>query len=103
MGSGTCTGSGLCEKDFDINEYGWYTYQGKLVVGGATRYLLKYGWTEQAGIRYLKYYEELTLTINDVDYPAIVLDSCGACMYRNIIDLYVSNPESAIVGSITVK
>lgn len=26
-----CTGSGLCEEDFDINNNGWYTYNGKMV------------------------------------------------------------------------
>ena len=40
MGTGSCTGSGLCEKDFDTNEKGWYTYQNKLVLGVATTYLL---------------------------------------------------------------
>src|SRR5574344_1804008 len=36
-GVGNCTGSGKCIKDFTINEKGWYTYQGKLVLGGATK------------------------------------------------------------------
>ena len=37
-GTGECTGSGLCSWDFDINENGWYTYQGKLVIATATTY-----------------------------------------------------------------
>ena len=101
--TGSCTGSGLCEKDFDVNENGWYTYQGKLVLGVATRYLLKYGYAEVPGIRYFKYYDTLTLNINGKDYEAIVLDSCGACMKKNILDLFVSNSNSSITTNVTIK
>ena len=41
MDTGSCTGSGLCEKDFQINDKGWYTYNGYLVLAGATTYLQK--------------------------------------------------------------
>lgn len=101
--TGSCTGTGLCEKDFQINEKGWYTYQGKLVLGTATRYLLKYGYAEQEGKRYFKYYDEVTLIINGETYRGIVLDSCGACMKKNIIDLFVSNGSSSITTNITIK
>lgn len=93
----------MCEKDFQINSQGWYTYQGKLVLGTATPYLLKYGYTQREGITYFKYYDTLTLVINGVEYEGIVLDSCGACMKKNIIDLFVSNSKSSITTQITIK
>ena len=94
--SGSCTGSGLCEKDFEINEKGWYTYQGKLVIATATPYLLNYGFEKRDGISYHRYKETLFITIQGERYEAIVLDSCGACMRNKIIDLFVSNSKSAL-------
>ena len=94
--TGSCTGTGLCEKDFQVNDKGWYTYQGKLVMATATPYLLKYDYAQVDGINYYKYYDTLTVTIEGADYDAIILDSCGACMKRNILDLFVSNKQSAI-------
>lgn len=93
-GTGSCTGSGLCESDFQVNENGWYTYQGKLVLATATPYLLNYGYSLADGIETYRYYDELTLNIDGISYPAIVLDSCGYCTIDNRIDLFVSNRES---------
>ena len=101
-GTGSCTGSGKCEKDFQVNDKGWYTYNGRLVLAGATRYLLKYGYSEIPGKRYFSYGENITVTINGVDYPGTIWDSCGACMKNNIIDLFVSNSKSS-VGKIKVS
>lgn len=97
-GTGSCTGTGLCEKDFQINEKGWYTYKGKLVLAGATPYLLKYGYTKKEGRHYFKYYDEVKLTIDGVEYEGIILDSCGASMKvsENRIDLFVSGKSSVI-------
>ena len=72
--TGSCTGSGLCEKDFQINDKGWYTYQGKLVLGTATTYLLKHGYTKIENKEYFKYYDVLILEINGQTYEGIVLD-----------------------------
>ena len=93
-GTGSCTGTGLCENDFQVNENGWYTYQGKLVLATATPYLLNYGYGLGNGIQTYRYYDEITLNIDGVSYQGIVLDSCGACMGDNRIDLFVSNRES---------
>lgn len=93
-GTGSCTGTGLCESDFQVNENGWYTYQGKLVLATATPYLLNYGYGLVDGIETYRYYDEITLNIDGISYQAIVLDSCGACMVDNRIDLFVSNRES---------
>lgn len=93
-GTGSCTGTGLCESDFQVNENGWYTYQGKLVLATATPYLLNYGYGLADGIVTYNYYDEVTVVIDGVSYPAIVADSCGVCMVDNRIDLFVSNRES---------
>lgn len=102
-GTGECTGSGLCSWNFDINEHGWYTYQGKLVIATATEYLLKYGFTLNSGVRTYKYYNELVLNIDGMDYNAIVLDSCGSSMKNGRIDLFVSNGNSVKDTMIIVK
>ena len=93
----------MCAGNFQLNDKGWYTYKGKLVVATATPYLLKQGWSQVSGITYHKYYDELKLVINGVTYDAIVLDSCGACMKKNIIDLYVKDGAHSITTQITVK
>ena len=102
-GTGECTGAGLCPKDFQTNEYGWFTYQGKLVVATATTYLANQGWYLAPGVHTYKYYNEITLTIDGVDYPAIVLDSCGHAMKSGRIDLFVKDANSVKDTMITVK
>lgn len=99
--SGTVTGSGKSIKDFEVNEYGWYTYNGKLVVATATKYLLNYGFTLSEGVHTYKYWEEITIEIDGVIYEAIVLDSCGHAMHSDRIDLFVSNSKS--VKDTTIK
>ena len=99
----TTTGSGLGVRDFELNEYGWYTYDGKLVIATATDYLLNYGWKLNEGVRLYTYYDVLILEINGVEYEAIVLDSCGICMTRGYIDLFVANADAVIDTFIIVK
>lgn len=89
-GTGECTGSGLCSWDFGVDEHGWYTYNGKLVVATATTYLANQGWSVADGVHLYKYYEELVLTIDGVEYDAIILDSCGSSMKTDRVDLFVS-------------
>lgn len=101
--TGSITGSGLGVDDFSINEHGWYTYQGKLVIATATDYLLKYGYNLSDGVHTYKYYDELTLTIDGMDYPAIVLDSCGSSMSNGRIDLFVTDKEHIKDVEIVVK
>lgn len=101
--SSDCTGSGLCSWDFQTNEYGWYTYQGKLVVATATTYLLKEGFSLADGVHTYKYYDEITLNIDGVGYQAIVLDSCGSSMRTDRIDLFVNGANSVKDTMIEVK
>ena len=97
------TGSGLSPANFEINDKGWYTYQGKLVVATATTYLANQGWQVGNGVHLYKYYDELTLTIDGVDYDAIILDSCGSSMQTDRVDLYVSSINYIKDTIITVK
>lgn len=93
--SGTCTGTGLCTKDFKVDEHGWYTYNGKLVLAAATTYLQsKFGVKENKV--YFQYYDEVKLTIDGVDYEGIILDTCGACYKSEKIDLFVTDKKSVI-------
>lgn len=89
-GTGECVGAGFCAWDFGVNEYGWYTYDGKLVLAAATTYLQKqFGIRD--GITYFKYYDEVNITIDGVVYPGIILDTCGAC-YKDVrLDLFVQD------------
>lgn len=99
--SGTVTGSGKGVKDFEVNENGWFTYDGKLVVATATKYLLNYGFTLSEGVHTYKYWDEITIEIDGVRYEAIVLDSCGHAMHSDRIDLFVSNKDS--IKDTTIK
>ena len=102
-GTGSCTGTGLCESDFQVNENGWYTYQGKLVLATATPYLANQGWHIADGVHLYKYYDEIILNIDGVDYEGIVVDSCGNCCETDRVDLFVSNAQSVKDTIITVK
>ena len=91
------TGSGLETKDFQVNEKGWYTYQGKLVLAGATVYLKsRYG--EKIGKHYFRYYDNVLVEIDGIQYDGIILDSCGACSYvqENRLDLFVKDKNSVL-------
>lgn len=93
----------MCSWNFGVNEHGWYTYNGKLVLATATTYLANQGWYVGEGVVLHKYWEDMTININGVDYQGIILDSCGACMKRKIIDLFVTGEDTAITGQIIVK
>lgn len=102
----SCTGSGLCEEDFDINNNGWYTYNGKLVLAAAT-YECLYShsgacnnWNiMKEGKIYYNYYDEIEIIIDGNTYGGIILDSCGVCMhidYEQRLDLFISGKDYAI-------
>jgi hypothetical protein len=100
------TGSGKSAKDFAINDNGWYTYNGKIVLAAATNECLNSRrgacgkWnTPIAGKHYFNYYDELEVMIDGNVYTGIVLDSCGACMFvknEERLDLFVSSKNYAI-------
>lgn len=104
--SGSCTGSGICTNKFQVNDKGWYTYQGKLVIAAATNECLNAKGSDACGKynepvegrHYFNYFDELQIEVDGQTYDAIVLDSCGASMFVNEdrIDLFVSSKSSAI-------
>lgn len=100
--SGTTTSSGKSIKDFQVNENGWYTYQGKLVIATAHKALLKWDKYSNSTQRLFNLYDELTLDINGKQYKAIVLDVCGAAMKEPRIDLFVKDSKSGIDAQIKV-
>lgn len=76
-GSGTCTASGICTNKFKINNKGWYTYQGMVVLAAAKKDFSRY--------------DILTVIIDGEYYLGIVLDLCGACAHDTRIDLFVTD------------
>ncbi len=104
-GSGEWVGAGYHIFNFEINDKGWYTFDGKLVLAGATNECLnaKKGacgkWNAPKDNKtYFNYHDEVTIVIDGLEYEGIILDSCGACMdlEENRIDLFVINKESMI-------
>ena len=91
-------------SDFQVNEKGWYTYQGKIVLAGATEELLRSGYNinkgniRQSEKHYFRYYDTLTIEIDGIKYNAIILDSCGISMWEGYhrLDLFVSSKEYVI-------
>lgn len=104
--SGTKTGSGKSISDFSTMKVGnktVYTYNGRIVTACATKELLNTGYSargsqESQDKYYFKYYQEFTLTIDGIDYPAICLDSCGAAMWKGEyrIDIFVPGSSDVI-------
>jgi len=105
--SGTTTASGLQIKDFEVNEDGMYTYDGKVVVATANMTRLVKGMAE--GYKSYELYEEFTIRLNVKEYQAIVLDVCGACYYMEgeflqRYDIFVtSNVIGKVIGQVVLE
>lgn len=99
--SGDTTASGLQIKDFDVNEEGIYTYDGKVVVATANMTRFPRGIAE--GYRSHELYEEFVIRLNDKEYPAIVLDVCGACygMFDEFLQRYDIFATKNVIGKVT--
>ena len=91
--SSNITSAGLTTRSFQINEKGWYTYKGMVVVAAATTLCLqvksggcgKYN-SVPKGLILFNLREEILISVEGEEYKAIVLDSCGACMYFHSSD-----------------
>lgn len=104
--TGTKTGSGKSTNDFSlitVEGKQVYSYQGKIVVAGATKELLKSGYNskgsqESQNKHYFSYYDTGRIKINNNWYGFIVLDSCGAAMWKGYyrLDIFVPNSENVI-------
>jgi len=90
-----CVGAGFCRSNLVPDEHGWYTYNGKLVVAGATYYMQNVFGVKENKL-YFRYYDELVITIDGVKYDAIMLDTCGACYRDERLDLFVVDEAHAI-------
>lgn len=116
-GSSGTTGAGISTSNFTVDENGWYRYYkdgvNYLVVAAATTYcrdaanhcginVSKHGIAKN--IPYYSYYDTLRLKIGEKTYDAIVLDSCGACMWGDRddlgekIDVFVQNSSAVKPG-----
>ena len=100
--SGTATASGLTTNDFVVNENGWYTYDGKLVVATAHESLKSWDKYSDSTQKTYELYDELTLTIDGKEYDAIVLDKCGAAMNSPKVDLFVVDKAHGLDTQIKV-
>ena len=117
--SGECTGSGKCIDSFTTDENGWYYYETdgeKYLVVAAALNICKNS-TNHCGInvnkhgiaqniKYYDYFDTLNLSINGKTYKAMVLDACGACMWKRqddrgqeLFDIYVKGPEATVPNS----
>ena len=97
-GSGTITASGLKVSDFEINENGWFTYHGMLVMACATT---NYNNDLILPTSYKRYTlgSVITVVIDNVRYKAIIADICGASYWEEDAqryDLFVKDNESTI-------
>ena len=116
-GSTHSTGSGLTTENFEINELGWYTYKGRVVVATATDKCVESNYKGcdlyneyEEGITYYTYGDELEIEFNGVRYEAVVLDSCGSSHDKewlkenakglNLIDIYMVSEKYAF-GKVT--
>lgn len=107
-GSTDKTESGLTTDDFEVNEFGWYTYQGKVVCATATKkgiesnYGVLANYKEEVdGIKYYEYEDTFKVEIDGKFYEFIVLDTCGTShdieflnKYHgglNVVDIFVKD------------
>lgn len=118
-GSGGCTGSGKCIDSFTTDENGWYYYETNgekyLVIAAALNTcrnstnhcginVSKHGIAQN--IKYYNYFDVLDLKINGKTYKAMVLDACGACMWKRqddrgqeLFDIYVTGSSATKPGT----
>lgn len=105
--SGDTTASGLQIKDFEVNEENMYTFNGRVVVATANMFRLPRGIVE--GYNSHELFEEFTIRLNDKEYPAIVLDVCGACYgmfdeYLQRYDIFATkNVIGKVIGQVLIK
>ncbi len=90
-----CVGAGFCRSNLVPDEHGWYTYNGKLVIAGATYYMQNVFGVKENKL-YFRYWDELVITIDGVRYDAIMLDTCGASYRDERLDLFVVDAAHAI-------
>lgn len=99
-GSSDRTAVGLTSNDFQVNEMGWYTYQGDVVLAGATNVCLdiqtgvcgQYNYLP-GGFASYDFYDRTEFTLGGQRYTGVILDTCGACFWeeqRQRMDIFVT-------------
>jgi hypothetical protein len=112
-GSSSCTASGLCTKDFEIDAQGRYTYHGDLVMATAVASCTasREGVCGQynslpSGYRQYHLKDRITFVMDGKTCHGIVLDICGACYWpeeKQRYDIFVSGRAAAADLSGTVR
>jgi hypothetical protein len=100
-GSTETTASGLDIEDFNLNEKGWYTYNDKVVIAAAINRctLSTTGICSNYNVIPNNYnqfniYDEVSIMVENIEYPAIILDICGASYWKEEYqryDIFVKN------------
>lgn len=100
-GSGATVSVGLTTNNFQVNSRGWYTYKGRVVLATATTLCLevksgpcgRYN-SLPNGYKANDLWDEVDIEFEGEIYPAVVLDSCGACFWdesKQRVDIFVTN------------
>lgn len=99
------TSTGHRTSQFDVNEYGWYTYQGHVVVATATHLCIRVSsgacgpYEYQDTHHYFNFYDVIDIIIGGKTFSAIVMDSCGACNWDEDfqrVDIFVKGPSFSV-------
>lgn len=92
------TASGHSSKDFEINELGMYTYEGKIVL--ATANTSRWNRSLKSGYNSHELYDLIDFELNGNMFAGIVLDVCGACqgLDNEEIQRYDIYTTSNVVG-----
>lgn len=103
MNTNTMTSTGHTISDFQVNENGWYTWQGKVVVATATTLCLEVEngpcgkFNEQKDTHhYFDLYDVVEIIFGGEHYQAVVLSSCGACNWDEAlqrVDIFVAGSD----------
>lgn len=102
-GTGITTSSGITVESFKVNERGWYTWEGYVVIATATNLCIdvtngacgKYNEHKDTH-HYFDLFDTLTIIVDNQEYSAIVLDSCGACNWDEEfqrVDIFIAHPK----------
>lgn len=100
-------GKRISTADFQVNQNGWFTYDGKVVIATATWEGIhsQYGSLKEVndipyGYHIYHYFDEIQIELDGVVYEAIILDTCGSSM-RDLgeenqrIDIFIKGEEYA--------
>lgn len=101
MNTNTMTSTGHTISDFQVNDNGWYTWHGKVVIATATTTCIEVqtgacgNFNEEKDTHhYFDLYDVVEIIFEGEHYQAVVLSSCGACNWDEElqrVDIFVSD------------